>query len=56
MSFFKLLNELFCARMKVMVVELDCSLGLKFAHATWDPCLVDEFDGCFGEEVVMKMD
>ena len=39
-----------------MVVELDCSLGLKFAHATWDPCLVDEFDGCFGEEVVMKMD
>ena len=41
-----------------MMVELDCSLGLRFAHATWDPCL-DEFGGyCgdFGEGVVMKID
>ena len=41
-----------------MMVELDCSLGLRFAHATWDSCL-DEFGGycCdFGEGVVMEMD
>lgn len=40
-------------------LELDCSQGLRFAHATCDLCLVDEFGGCcgdFGEEVVMKMD
>ena len=32
---------------------------MRFAHATCDSCLVDEFGGCcgdFGEEVVMKMD
>ena len=41
------------------MVEMDCSLGLRFAHATWDSCLDDEFGGCcgdFGEEFVMKMD